>query len=1124
MSDRTSQSTEKSPRTRRRWFLGSCIAFLIACPSPASVIQENAPAVPSSGGTANPLSPKDEAEQIKEQVVSLYGKTRYTEALPLARREVELRRQIADSSELIKSLNRYGSILSEVGDYTGARPILEEAVATVEKTLGQNHPDLVVHLGDLGVLLVNLNEPAAAREVLERAVRIAEAVLPADDTGRATSLNNLAWFLTQRGDYASSRPLYEEALRIFEKQLGPDDPTVATAINNLASALDNQGDYAAARPLYQRALAIREKALGPDHPDVGQSLNNLAGMLAAQGEYAAARPLYERALGIFEQRFGAGHPLVASTLSNLADLFREQGDYAVASALLEHALKIQEKALGLEHPQVAFILSNLGLLLLEEGDYARARPLLERALALREKALGPEHPDLATSLNNLAGLYEEQGDADAALPLFERVLRIREKVRGPEHPEVATSLSNLASNLEERGEHAKARKLFERALAIDEHVLGPDHPDVGWDLVRLAHLLDNQGRYDEARPLYQRALAVCERALGPDHPDVAGLLNNFATSLVKKGDHAAALLLYERALQIYGKALGPDHPRVALSLNQRGMVRWHLGDPSAARSSVLEAARILDRHARSVLPSLSLAEQRAFLKSTLTKQVSALLSTCRDESGSLSEAYATSFRWKGLLLDAMRRQTVFARTEQDHPQLRPKLDRLRALRAQIAGWFHAAAATEREEWLRKNDELTHQKEALERELSAALGGEAADPTSGLGLDGFRSVLRSDEVFLDFYRYSFYQMGDYVEERYAAVVVPPGRPLKLVDLGQATTIDAAVAVWRTQVLADANAAAEWQALRDRLWQPLAASLPAGVRKVWLSPDGELARIPWHLLPESGSGGVGMILTQVNSPRELFLLRRGRPSEPERQVLLLLAGGVDFDAGSREGQKPGGEFVPLQGSKAEVKLLETQGGRQHFAVKLLAGSAASKAAVMTELPHATYAHLATHGFFRERKEIQGASPSGEAPQIESVRNPLVESGIALAGANLRDPSTQEAKGLLTAEELVGLDLSRCELLVLSACETGRGRAVTGQGVLGLRSAVMASGARSLVMSLWKVPDESTRRLMSLFYANLWEKKMSKAEALLAAQRALRGDPSHAYEKPIHWAAWVLVGEGW
>lgn len=158
-------------------------------------------------------------------------------------------------------------------------------------------------------------------------------------------------------------------------------------------------------------------------------------------------------------------------------------------------------------------------------------------------------------------------------------------------------------------------------------------------------------------------------------------------------------------------------------------------------------------------------------------------------------------------------------------------------------------------------------------------------------------------------------------------------------------------------------------------------------------------------------------------------------------------------------------------------------------------AAKQAIIAKPPTGTYVHLATHGFFyREMKPSKATraamrlrDSAGASQQIRDARNPLVESGVALAGANVRDPYTMEAKGLLKDEKLVGVDLSRCELVMLSACDTGRGEEVTWQGVMGLRAAVMA-------------------------------------EALVRAQEAVRDDPSGQYKAPINWAAWVLAGEAW
>jgi CHAT domain-containing protein len=180
-----------------------------------------------------------------------------------------------------------------------------------------------------------------------------------------------------------------------------------------------------------------------------------------------------------------------------------------------------------------------------------------------------------------------------------------------------------------------------------------------------------------------------------------------------------------------------------------------------------------------------------------------------------------------------------------------------------------------------------------------------------------------------------------------------------------------------------------------------------------------------------------------------------------------------------------------------------------------------------------HIATHGFFArsapppDAMELFASVGRVREPWTELVgqtRNPLAESGLALAGANRPPLPTGETSGILTAEELIGLDLHGTRLVTLSACETGRGEEATGQGVLGLRAAFLAAGARTLVMSLWKVPDEATRELMHRFYQNLWERQLPPLPALLAAQDALRSDPSGAFTAPANWAGWILVGEGW
>jgi CHAT domain-containing protein len=198
-------------------------------------------------------------------------------------------------------------------------------------------------------------------------------------------------------------------------------------------------------------------------------------------------------------------------------------------------------------------------------------------------------------------------------------------------------------------------------------------------------------------------------------------------------------------------------------------------------------------------------------------------------------------------------------------------------------------------------------------------------------------------------------------------------------------------------------------------------------------------------------------------------------------------------------------------------------------------ATKESVKKILTEVSSAHLATHGFAAGTAtgngDDSGTGNSGtravafsERPgfstRLVAAKNPLSDCGIYLAPPPGARASADEAPNVLTADEIIGLDLGKCDIITLSACQTGLGRELNGQGVIGLRSAMVGAGAKSVLMSLWNVPDEATQILMKQFYINLWEKKMGKQEALADAQNFIRNQPK--WKEPVNWAAWVLVGE--
>jgi CHAT domain-containing protein len=260
--------------------------------------------------------------------------------------------------------------------------------------------------------------------------------------------------------------------------------------------------------------------------------------------------------------------------------------------------------------------------------------------------------------------------------------------------------------------------------------------------------------------------------------------------------------------------------------------------------------------------------------------------------------------------------------------------------------------------------------------------------------------------------------------------------------------------------------------------------------------------------------------------------------------VLVGGVDYG--------PEGKWSYLKGTAAEVEHLAKL--RPGPGTVRLDGASATKSSLRALLPGRRYIHLATHGEFLDpgpRRDggrfLVTDTGSGGALFDVTARSPLLLSMLVLAGANRSVPTDPgglpiASDGLLTAEEVMGLDLSRTELVVLSACETGVGKVRGGEGVFSLQRAFHIAGTRAVVASLWAVDDRATQALMSRFYRNLWAdqgKPLGKLEALREAQLWLlhegakelgrprgglvRPDPvPQGPLPPSYWAAFVLSGD--
>jgi CHAT domain-containing protein/tetratricopeptide (TPR) repeat protein len=1034
--------------------------------------------------------------------------------------------------------------------------------------------------------LVKEGHYAQAEEGARRSLAETEKGAGPDSAAAGSLLDILVQALRQGGKERDPEclELARRALAIKEKVYGPSHPEVAASLNNLATVQRLAGDYEAAKASYERTLAIREASLGPDHPDVAWTLNGLALTYRLLGDYATSRSLFERALAIQEKSLEPDDPDLGSTLSNLALLLKTNGEYTEARPLLERGLTIQERSLGPEHPKVAKTLANLAVVLLRTGDYAGARADLERALAIFEKALGPGHPDVSRTLGNLANLHKEMGDFAGARVLAERSLALDEKNFGPDHLEVAMSLNVLADTLVALGRDADAKPLYERTLAIDVKAFGDDHPRVAADLENLGVALANLGDFARARPLLERAATLFVKVLDPGHPNIAEALVNLGSLREQTGDVEGARALFERALAIFEKTLGPDHLKVASTLGDLARVRFILDEGPATLESALRAETIAREQFR--LTARSLAEREALLyerarASGLDAALTVLAATAPGDrpAGAEERVWDGLVRARAMVLDEMaaRHHAVVGGEGRD-ASLAPLVATLETGRGRLARLAVRGPDPDhperyREQMQQARDEEERAERAL-AERSAAFRQERSREI--LGLVETVRALPEGSALVAFVQYNRLRRPAAATPRqpvpsYLAMVLPPGqaRP-SVVPLGGSRTIDSLVRRWRDQVAAPprglpvAGAAAETKyretagALRQAIWDPVARHLGTA-RQVFVVPDGALNLVSLATLPAPKGGYLvesGPLIHYLSAERDL--VRDEAPAD--RGGGLLVLGGPDFDA--RPGvpaapplqvalyRGPTSEcsdfrslrFKPLPGSEAEAGDLErlwrdaTAGPRGE--ILTLVGAGATERAFKTGAPGRRIVHLATHGFFAQDKcpsapgSTAGAAGAGwravtaSAASAPAGENPLLLSGLALAGANLRDEKREDGDGedgVLTAEEIASLDLSGVEWVVLSACETGIGSVEAGEGVLGLRRSFEMAGAGSLIMSLWSVQDTAAREWMHALYSARFAGQSTAAAVrrasltMIEARRRL-----HRSTHPFYWGAFVAAGD--
>ena len=843
----------------------------------------------------------------------------------------------------------------------------------------------------------------------------------------------------------------------------------------------------------------------------------------------------ERVLQLAEEGFGTYSEQAAVVLRWLGREYRETGS-PQALPCLRRALTVHRRVYGSFTPPVAIVLSNLGGMCGLLGRVDEAESYYREALAIDTLAYGERHPETLTDRNNLALLlhlhhYDPHHDnttrqyLDEARETLQYILQVETETRGGEHPVVGTALLNWAGVC---------------ARAADGSAVAGDWQAVG-------------ASWQEAERAGRRALDIYEQTTPQNPIAIASALGNLAESLVAQGagHWDEARRLYQRVLEIDEREYGPTHPDVATDLTELALASVRLEQTSEAFACLARAARLDDQLLGQVFAISSESHRMRYLETIRTKLdlfLALVVQHLAQDQWAVQAALDLVLRRKAIGAEALaaQREAILGGR---YPALLPKMEALTALQRQAA--LEAAAETSGTRGPHREHRLLHirgQIEQLETELAHQIP--ELQLQHQLRTADHRAVAQALPAgaalveFICFTPCNFLAVrarGEFAWQpvRYLAFVLHADQPdaVQMLDLGLVEPIDQTLATWRREIEMAGRPRSDNGSGRPALepaglalravFAPLLATLPRQ-KHLFLAPDGDLSLLPFEVLPaDDGSRLIDRYpkMSYLSVGRDVLRFQAASPGQPTPPLVLAdpnfnlarVPSSVARDR-SRQAASPSRRTAAEDRSALRFDRLPGTRVEGELIAQLLGVTPWLQDEVLEARLKACRApwvlHCATHGFFhgaqepslsRKQRGLGGPGVEPSAIRHPEFVNPLFHSGLALAGANTASAGgalpAEAEDGLLTAADVSGLDLQGTELVVLAACSTGLGAVRTGEGVFGLRRTFALAGAKTLVMSLWDVPDLATTILMVEFYHNLLTRKFPRDEALQAAKRFTR-----------------------
>lgn len=1042
------------------------------------------------------------------------------------------RNQKPGGLELANALCELGIAQSRGGKPKEAEDNLSQSAQLLKKAGNGRQLEMARVLWAQSYLFRIMGKAQEAEKTIRKSLEIRKKNLGPGHALVAESVQQLGVIEWDLGHYEEAEQLFFQALEMRNRAFGNEAPEVSETCFTLGFLYWEMDKFSDAERYFNQSLSIRKAKLQPFHPDLGTTYNNLGLLYWSQGQDEKALPFFLKAYDILKQALGMEHPRVAGICQNLGILHQGMGNYTRAEPFFWQALEIQKSVFGEENPDVGRYYNNLGVFFKDKGDFVQSEEYYLKALEIQIKTMGENHVDVARTYSNLGIVSEATGNFSKAENYHLKALQARIKVQGELHSDVAESYQNLGNIYRQVRDFKKSTQYLYKTMEIKKKLLGDAHPDLAGIYQGLGLLSMDFGGFMKAEGYFRKALEIRKLSLNSHHPEMAQTQFLIGRLQRKTRNYPAAQRSLTDALEIRQKTLGSQHFHTGETWFELGLLFWEVENMARAGGCFEKAASNFLFQIQRNFQALSDREKENFVEklSPMLETIKAYYVKNQDIDKSMAGLlFNLQIQTKAILLSSSKKWKQSIRNSTD-TGLVAKFEQWENWHNRLARLISSTDSSD----IAETKGLLERVEGLEKELyrksdffqflaedrhvnwstiqKKIKQGEAVIEMVRLPKFGISHILVDTT---DPEKISYPQFGLTDTAQYAVLVLNQGleQPSCFLMPGGNQFEEKHFAYYKNTLL---------NQLEDKLsynwfWGGLSKILPPAVKKVYFSPDGIYNRLSLQVLQNPKSKKYLFEETNIELLSQSKDLLEGRETISGNQSALVVAS-PDFNwqgsptpkpmrNSSFSSKKKGEEMLAeLPGTKSEAlkirEILQNAGWQTDLAIGPLATEEQIKS-----VNNPGILHIATHAYFNSQN-------------IEN-QIPMVNSGLYLAGANrtLNGEGTgTKEDGILNAYEAMNLHLDNTNLVVLSACETGLGDVRNGEGAYGLQRAILLAGAQTVIMSLWKVDDESTQELMVSFYKHwLSGKKVSKHQALEMA----RADLKSRKFKPYDWGAFVIIG---